>query len=203
MKLQAFIKSGSISSTSFSFCQQRMISFNPARFAASTFSLIPPTGNTCPRKSDLACHSQIRFYFFACKCRSNAVIMVIPALGPSFGTAPSGHVYEYFFYQKVLDQYHIFLHWTANKLSAVLALSFITLPRLPVSFNSPFPSLRLVSIKRYHRQHRSRQVQLQHRPYLPFYTFHYYILACQEFFQHHLPVIVAFTFPFIANSFAW
>ena len=34
-----------ISSTSFSFCQQRIISRKPALLAANTFSFIPPTGN--------------------------------------------------------------------------------------------------------------------------------------------------------------
>jgi len=62
----------------------------PARLAASTFSLIPPTGNTRPRKliSPVIATSERTN-----RCNSNdasAATIVTPALGPSFGVAPAG-----------------------------------------------------------------------------------------------------------------
>ena len=62
----------------------------PARLAANIFSRIPPTGSTFPRK---VISPVIAKFFFTLHClnaETNEVTIVMPALGPSFGIAPSG-----------------------------------------------------------------------------------------------------------------
>ena len=75
---------------SFSFILQSNTSFIPARFAASIFSLIPPTGNTLPRKVISPVIARNGFTLRFVNDEANAVSMVTPAEGPSFGIAPSG-----------------------------------------------------------------------------------------------------------------
>ncbi len=69
---------------------QRMISLIPARLAAKIFSLMPPTGSTWPLSviSPLIAKNFLTFRWV--NALANAVSMVMPALGPSFGMAPWG-----------------------------------------------------------------------------------------------------------------
>ncbi len=62
----------------------------PMRFAASTFSLIPPTGSTWPRNVISPVIAISFLTGISVTAEINATANVIPALGPSFGTAPSG-----------------------------------------------------------------------------------------------------------------
>ena len=64
--------------------------FVPARFAARIFSLIPPTGNTLPRRVISPVIAKCFLTFCCVKADAIDVIIVTPAEGPSFGMAPSG-----------------------------------------------------------------------------------------------------------------
>ncbi|MNI23927.1 hypothetical protein D3C73_775300 [compost metagenome] len=61
-----------------------------ARFAARIFSLIPPTGNTFPRKVISPVIANFSFTLRWVNSDVSAVSIVIPAEGPSFGIAPAG-----------------------------------------------------------------------------------------------------------------
>lgn len=63
---------------------------SPASCAASTFSFIPPTGSTLPVSviSPVIAMSFLTFLFVSSD--TSAVVIVIPADGPSFGIAPAG-----------------------------------------------------------------------------------------------------------------
>ena len=67
-----------------------MISLIPALRAAITFSLMPPTGSTFPFRliSPVIASPCLIGRFSAVD--SSAVVIAQPALGPSFGVAPSG-----------------------------------------------------------------------------------------------------------------
>ena len=61
-----------------------------ARRAAITFSRIPPTGSTCPVSVNSPVMARGRRMRSRRASDTSAVAMVIPALGPSLGVAPSG-----------------------------------------------------------------------------------------------------------------
>ena len=61
-----------------------------ARLAANIFSLIPPTGNTFPRKVISPVMAMFFLIFFWVNKETKDVSIAIPALGPSLGVAPSG-----------------------------------------------------------------------------------------------------------------
>lgn len=62
----------------------------PLSYAPNNFSLIPPTGNTLPVKviSPVIAISFLTFY--PVNKDAIAVVIAIPADGPSFGVAPAG-----------------------------------------------------------------------------------------------------------------
>ena len=60
------------------------------RLAAITFSLIPPTGNTCPVRVSSPVIASGRLMRSLRASDTRAVAIVMPALGPSLGVAPSG-----------------------------------------------------------------------------------------------------------------
>ena len=69
---------------------QSKISLILARLAASIFSFMPPTGNTLPLS---VISPVIARLFLILRCvnkDTKEVNIVTPALGPSFGVAPSG-----------------------------------------------------------------------------------------------------------------
>ena len=76
--------------TFFSLSLHIIISFKPALLAASTFSLIPPTGNTLPLKVISPVMAKNGRIGFLAKALQIAESIVTPAEGPSFGMAPSG-----------------------------------------------------------------------------------------------------------------
>ena len=67
-----------------------MIVFILARWAAKTFSLRPPMGSTFPRKVISPVIATSRLVGIRVSVDTNAVVIVMPADGPSFGMAPSG-----------------------------------------------------------------------------------------------------------------
>ena len=85
-----FLISGEISSISFSFFFGTQMVLIPAFLAASVFSFSPPIGSTRPRSvisPVIATSARTGVFVIA---DNMAVAIVIPADGPSFGTAPSG-----------------------------------------------------------------------------------------------------------------
>ena len=72
------------------FCSGRMTCLMPNRAAASTFSLMPPTRITRPRKlisPVIATSDRTRRRVSS---DASAATTVTPALGPSLGVAPAG-----------------------------------------------------------------------------------------------------------------
>ena len=62
----------------------------PARCAPSTFSLMPPTGSTLPRRVISPVIATSWRTGRPVSSDASAVAIVTPADGPSFGTAPAG-----------------------------------------------------------------------------------------------------------------
>ena len=75
---------------SFSFSLHSIISLIFALFAARIFSLIPPTGSTLPRRVISPVMANLFFTLRCVNTDTSEVNIVIPALGPSLGVAPSG-----------------------------------------------------------------------------------------------------------------
>src|ERR1035437_5609658 len=73
-----------------SFSKGMMTSRTPLRLAASTFSLIPPMGSTCPVRVISPVMARLVGTLRSVSMESSAVAMVMPALGPSLGMAPAG-----------------------------------------------------------------------------------------------------------------
>ena len=72
--------------------------------------------------------------------------MVIPALGPSFGVAPSGTWICTLYFSKISCFIPSFSALDFMYSKAMVADSFITLPKFPVMFRVPFPLLMVDSI---------------------------------------------------------
>ena len=62
----------------------------PARWAASTFCFTPPIGSTRPCSVTSPVMPTIGRTGCPVSSDTSAVVIVTPALGPSFGTAPAG-----------------------------------------------------------------------------------------------------------------
>ena len=67
-----------------------MFRVRPARWAASTFCLMPPTGITRPRSVTSPVMPTSERTLRPLSSEARAVVIVTPALGPSFGIAPAG-----------------------------------------------------------------------------------------------------------------
>ena len=76
--------------TFFSFCLGRITSRMPTRRAASTFSLMPPTGSTRPDSVISPVIAMSPRTGRPVSSDASAVAIVTPADGPSFGMAPDG-----------------------------------------------------------------------------------------------------------------
>ena len=64
--------------------------FTPSRYAAKNFSLIPPTGSTRPVMVTSPVMAKCFLTGRPVSKLVMAVVITLPAEGPSFGTAPSG-----------------------------------------------------------------------------------------------------------------
>ena len=62
----------------------------PARWAASSFSFRPPMASTSPRSVISPVMATSARTGMPVSTDTSAVVMAMPALGPSFGVAPSG-----------------------------------------------------------------------------------------------------------------
>jgi hypothetical protein len=73
-----------------SFSNGRITSRTPLRLAASTFSLMPPTGSTWPVSVISPVMARLGRTRRSVSMESSAAPMVMPADGPSLGIAPAG-----------------------------------------------------------------------------------------------------------------
>ena len=80
----------SISSTSPKFSWGMMTLVMPLLFAAISYSFKPPIFRTLPANVISPVIARLAFTFFSIAREVIAVHIVMPALGPSFGVAPSG-----------------------------------------------------------------------------------------------------------------
>ncbi len=79
-----------ISARSFTFSSGISTVVMPPRCAASSFSLRPPIGSTSPRRVISPVMATSARTGILVSADTSAVHMPMPALGPSFGVAPSG-----------------------------------------------------------------------------------------------------------------
>ena len=125
------------------------MSVMPARLAARIFSLIPPTGSTFPRSVISPVMARFLRTFLCVRAEMMEVAIVIPADGPSFGTAPSGTWIWMFQFSKMLESMPYRSACALMYSKASTADSFITSPRFPVNVRrEPLPLLSEVSTKR-------------------------------------------------------
>ena len=122
-----------MSSMSFLFSFERIMSVIPARFAARIFSLIPPTGSTLPRRVISPVMAMWSFTFRLVNDDANDVTIVMPADGPSLGIAPSGTCICTLVVSNTSGLIPYFSQFALRYCNAITADSFITSPRLPVS----------------------------------------------------------------------
>ena len=117
----------------------------PARAAANAFSFKPPMGNTFPRSVISPVMAISERTFFPVNTERIAVAIVIPALGPSFGVAPSGTCTCTLLVSNSVFSMPYSSAFARTKVKAALADSFITSPNLPVKRISPFPGTFIAS----------------------------------------------------------
>src|SRR5712691_8647167 len=118
----------------------------PARAAAVSFSLSPPIGSTRPRS--------VSSPVIARSCRAgrrhssdaSAVAIVIPAEGPSFGTAPAGTCRWTSLSVKDSGGIPSAAARARSRLQAACADSFITSPSCPVRVICPLPGIWIASM---------------------------------------------------------
>jgi len=122
--------------------------FIPALYAASAFSLSPPMGRTLPLSVISPVMAVSQRTGMPLSTETIAVNMLMPADGPSLGIAPSGiWIWISFFLWKsgLMPQLSALAR---IRPIPVIADSFITSPRWPVSTNSPLPGITAVSMLR-------------------------------------------------------
>src|SRR5213596_1341177 len=120
--------------------------FTPARAAAVSFSLSPPIGSTRPRSVS---SPVIATSWRAGRRQSrdaSAAAMVIPADGPSFGTAPAGTWRCTSVCVNVSSGMPSAPARARSRLHAAWADSFITSPSWPVSVICPLPGIWIASM---------------------------------------------------------
>mmetsp|Transcript_29064 Transcript_29064/g.94902 ORF Transcript_29064/g.94902 Transcript_29064/m.94902 type:complete len:299 (-) Transcript_29064:2863-3759(-) len=136
---------GTSASTSGRFRAGTRTRVKPSRCAAMIFSLTPPIGSTSPESvisPVIAVSERARRPE---KSDTIAVQMVMPAEGPSLGTAPCG---KWTWMSWRLMSLPSRPSWSACARTherAMLTLSLITAPSLPVVTRLPFPSMRVAS----------------------------------------------------------
>ena len=120
----------------------------PARWAASTFSLTPPTGRTWPLKVISPVMARSLWMRLSVSREANAVSIVTPAEGPSLGMAPAGTWMWISWFSKKSSSIPIEAALALAKLSAAVADSFMTSPSWPVRVRPFLPFIAVASMKR-------------------------------------------------------
>src|SRR5450759_5561606 len=99
-----------------------MIVLIPALYAASTFSLIPPTGRTAPRKVISPVMARSFLILRLVRKEVMAVRIVTPADGPSLGIPPAGTWMCRSTSSKTVSYTHLRAHETRHDLVCRLLL---------------------------------------------------------------------------------
>ena len=120
----------------------------PARLAASIFSFTPPIGNTLPRRVISPVMANLARTLRWVNTEANEVSMVIPAEGPSLGTAPAGTCICKSHWSNTRGSICKYSACDFKNVSAVIADSFITSPNEPVRVSFPVPLVRELSINK-------------------------------------------------------
>ena len=120
----------------------------PARLAARIFSLMPPTGSTRPRRVISPVIAMPLFRAWPRRAETIELTIVMPAEGPSLGTAPSGT----WTWMSLPMNWSVSIcassGWALMYCQAICADSFMTSPRLPVMDRTPLPLETELSTKR-------------------------------------------------------
>ncbi|KJU83314.1 conserved hypothetical protein, membrane [Candidatus Magnetobacterium bavaricum] len=145
MKSMSFLMYFGNSSKSFSLRFGTMILFMPIRLAARVFSLSPPMGSTVPLSVTSPVMAMFLLTGMPVSADAIAVVIVIPADGPSLGMAPAGtcmwmsrlensssSIFKSFALERTYDR-------------AAWADSFITSPSCPVMVRLPLPFIVMAS----------------------------------------------------------
>ena len=103
-------------------------------------------GNTLPRSVISPVIATSALTFFSVIADISAVVIVTPALGPSFGTAPSGICRCISCFSKKSPAIEYSSAILLTRLFAIPALSFITSPIFPVNVSIPFPGIIFTSM---------------------------------------------------------
>src|SRR6266704_269552 len=152
----SIVSTGLISSSCFTSSGTSMMSlwlragtstvFTPARAAAVSFSLIPPIGSTRPRSvSSPVIATSWRAGRWH-RSDASAAAIVIPADGPSFGTAPAGTCRCTSVCVNASSGMPSAAARARSRLHAAWADSFITSPSCPVRVICPFPGIWIASM---------------------------------------------------------
>src|SRR5213594_866393 len=141
----SFFTSSGTSTTSLLLRAGTSTVFTPARAAAVSFSLSPPIGSTRPRSVS----SPVIATSWRAGRRHNsearAVAIVMPAEGPSFGTAPAGTWRCTSVCVKASSGIPSVAARARSRLHAACADSFITSPSWPVRVICPLPGIWIAS----------------------------------------------------------
>ncbi len=137
-----------MSSRSRSLRRGRMMVLIPARRAASTFSLMPPTGSTLPRSVISPVIARSDLHGRPVSSEASDAAMVTPADGPSLGIAPAG---TWTWMSDLSKKSGWIPRRSARERtydSAACADSFITSPSEPVRVRPFCPGIRVLSMNR-------------------------------------------------------
>src|SRR5256885_8823064 len=110
----------------------------PAAAAATTFSLMPPTGSTKPRSEISPVIAVSLLTVRSVSMEASAVNIATPALGPSFGVAPAGTWTWMSLFSNIEGSISSCAVLLFTNVRAACALSRMTSPSWPVRINAPF-----------------------------------------------------------------
>src|ERR1035437_7840024 len=132
-----------------SFSNGMITSRTPLRLAASTFSLMPPTGSTCPLSVISPVMGRLVPTRRSVSMESSAAAIVMPAEGPSLGIAPAGTCTWMSLVLNSLGSMPYLVALPRTHVSAACTDSCITGPSCPVMIRPLLPpGMRPASIKR-------------------------------------------------------
>ena len=118
----------------------------PPRCAANSFSFRPPMGNTSPRKVISPVMATSERIGIPVNTETKAVVMAMPADGPSLGVAPSGKWIWISFFSKASSAMPKALALERTTVLAASTDSFITSPMEPVRVMTPLPGITAASM---------------------------------------------------------
>ncbi|MNV66507.1 hypothetical protein D3C71_1592640 [compost metagenome] len=118
----------------------------PPRCAASNFSFRPPIGNTSPRSVISPVMATSARTGMRDNAETMAVVIAIPADGPSFGVAPSGTCTCMSCFSKTLSAKPRRRARERTTVRAASTDSFITSPSEPVRWMTPLPGMSATSM---------------------------------------------------------